>query len=165
METGIIKWFTAFLIAVVLVCVSYTTGYERASDEHPKVLVDTMVIHDTITQYKAVVEERRVIEKVYLPVTDTIRLRDTLYIEVEREQLVWQDSLSTIYASGFLPQIDSVQHFIAERIVTKELTKVVKKPCRWSIGINAGYGCTIHNGRVLVSPYIGGGISYNIITW
>lgn len=163
METGIIKWFTAFLIAVVLVCVSYTTGYERASDEHPKVLVDTMVIHDTITQYKAVVEERRVIEKVYLPVTDTIRLRDTLYIEVEREQLVWQDSLSAVYVSGIRPNVDSVRHYITERIVKVETTRISVN--RWGLGIHAGYGVGTHQGCLVTSPYVGIGVSYNIITW
>ena len=127
--------------------------------------VDTLVIRDTITQYEPIYKEIHKVEKVLVPVVDTMRVTDTLYVYLEREQVVWQDSLSRVYASGILPQIDSVQHFVSERIVTRELTKVVKKPCRWGIGIHAGYGGTLNDGRVFASPYIGIGISYNIISW
>ena len=100
-----------------------------------------------------------------VPVVDTLRLTDTLYVYLDREQVVWQDSLSRVYASGILPQIDSVHHFINERVVTRELTRVVKKPCRWGIGVHGGYGVGLDNGKVIASPYIGIGISYNIISW
>ena len=127
--------------------------------------VDTLVIHDTIMQYEPIYKEIHKVEKVLVPVVDTVRVTDTLYVYVDREQLVWQDSLSRVYASGIMPQIDSVQHFITERIVTNEVTIQVKKPCRWGIGVHAGYGAGLSNGKVIVSPYIGVGISYNIISW
>lgn len=127
--------------------------------------VDTIYVRDTITQYKPILEERVVLKKVLVPVTDTLRIHDTLYVYLEREQVVWQDSLSRVYASGILPQIDSVQHYITERIVTKEVTIHVKKPCKWGIGVHGGYGIGLSNGKVIVSPYIGVGISYNIISW
>ena len=127
--------------------------------------MDTMYVYDTIMQYKPILEERVVLQKVFVPVVDTMWKHDTLYVYMEKEQVVWQDSLSRVYASGILPQIDSVQHFISERVVTREVTQIVKKPCRWGIGVNAGYGCTLNDGRVFASPYIGIGISYNIISW
>lgn len=127
---------------------------------------DTIYIRDTITQYKPILEERVVVKKEYVPVlqTDTIWRQDTLYIPMVREQLVWQDSLSRVYASGILPQIDSVQHYISERIVTKEVTIHVKKPCRWGVGVHAGYGVQF-GAQVSTAPYIGIGISYNILSW
>jgi hypothetical protein len=127
--------------------------------------VDTLVIRDTITQYEPIYKEIHKVEKVLVPVVDTMRVIDTLYVYLEREQVVWQDSLSRVYASGILPQIDSVQHYITERIVTNEVTIQVKKPCRWGVGVHAGYGAGLSNGKVIVSPYIGVGISYNIISW
>jgi hypothetical protein len=63
-----------------------------------------------------------------------------------------------------MPQVDSVQHYISERIVTRELTKVVKKPCRWGLGIHAGYG-VFYDKKFIQSPYVGVGISYNILSW
>lgn len=127
--------------------------------------VDTLFICDTITQYKPIYKEIRKVEKVPVPVVDTLRLTDTLYVYLDREQVVWQDSLSKVYASGILPQIDSVHHFINERVVTRELTRVVKKPCRWGIGLQGGYGIGVNGGKVIASPYIGIGVYYNIISW
>jgi hypothetical protein len=126
--------------------------------------MDTIYVHDTITQYEPIIEERVVLKKVPVPVTDTLRIHDTLYVYLDREQVVWQDSLSRVYASGILPQIDSVQHYITERIVTKEVTIHVKKPCRWGVGVHAGYGVQLGD-QVRTAPYIGVGVSYNILSW
>lgn len=127
--------------------------------------VDTLVIRDTITQYEPIYKEIHKVEKVLVPVVDTMRVTDTLYVYLEREQVVWQDSLSRVYASGILPQIDSVEHYINERIVTRELTRVVKERCRWGVGVHAGYGVGVMGSKVCGMPYIGIGISYNLISW
>ena len=126
--------------------------------------VDTLYLRDTIVQYEPILEERVVLEKIFVPVTDTLRIHDTLYVYLDREQVVWQDSLSRVYASGIMPQIDSVQHFIAERIVTREFTRGIKKPCRWGLGFHAGYGIQLGE-QVKTTPYIGAGVSYNILSW
>lgn len=126
--------------------------------------VDTLIVCDTITQYEPIYKEILKVEKVLVPVVDTLRVIDTLYVYLEREQVVWQDSLSRVYASGILPQIDSVQHYITERIVTKEVTIHVKKPCRWGVGVHAGYGVQLGD-QVRTAPYIGVGVSYNILSW
>jgi hypothetical protein len=126
--------------------------------------VDTLFIYDTITQYEPIIEERVVLEKVLVPGADTLWKHDTMYVYLEREQVVWKDSLSRVYASGILPQIDSVQHFITERVVTRELTQVVKKPCKWGLGIHAGYGIQLGD-QIRTAPYVGIGVSYNLLSW
>ena len=128
--------------------------------------VDTMYVRDTIVQYEPILEERIVIKKEYVPVVqqDTIWSQDTLYVAMDREQVVWQDSLSRVYASGIFPQIDSVEHYITERIVTKEVTMQVKKPCRWGVGVQVGYGVQFGE-QVRTAPYIGVGVSYNLLSW
>lgn len=126
--------------------------------------VDTLVIRDTITQYEPIYKEIHKVEKVLVPVVDTMRVTDTLYVYLEREQVVWQDSLSRVYASGIMPQIDSVQHYITERIMTKEVNIHVKKPCKWGLGVHVGYGVQLGN-QVRTAPYIGVGVSYNILSW
>ena len=165
MGIDFIKWLLAFVVAVLLACISYETGYNRASQRTPEVVVDTLVVRDTITQYEAVVEERRVVEKVFLPVTDTLRLRDTLYIEVEREQLVWRDSLTDIYVSGVMPRVDSVRHYVTERVVTMTETRTIRQKCRWGVGINVGYGIGMQNSSLVASPYVGVGLSYNLLSF
>ena len=168
METDTIKGFLLItVITAAVVSFSYRIGCRDGRIEATRgdvERVDTMYIFDTITQYRPIVEERIKLQEVPVPVTDTLWLRDTLFVILEKEQVIWEDSLSKIYASGIQPQIDSVHHYITERIVTIELTKVVKKPCRWGIGINAGYGIQFGQ-EIKASPYIGVGVNYNILSW
>lgn len=156
--------FAAILLTIGnFTMIGYKYGFNSAVRGETE-SVDTTYVHDTIIQYEPILEERVVLKEVLVPVTDTLKIHDTLYVYLEREQVVWQDSLSRVYASGILPQIDSVQHYISERIVTKELTRVVKKPCRWGVGVHAGYGVQF-GAQVATAPYIGIGISYNILSW
>ena len=155
------------LILLAVIAVSFLIGHCCGVESHTiseSERVDTLLIRDTITQYEPIVEERVVLQKVQVPVVDTLWMHDTLWVYLEREQVIWEDSLSCVYASGILPQVDSVRHYRSERVVVKELTQVVKKPCRWGIGIQAGYGLG-YNGKVVASPYVGIGISYNLISW
>lgn len=127
--------------------------------------VDTLVISDTIMQYEPVYKEIHKVEKVLVPVTDTLRVTDTLYVYLDREQVVWQDSLSVVYASGVMPAVDSVRHYVTERIVYNEVIVPQVKRTRWGIGVHAGYGIGVNSGKVVASPYIGVGLSYNLLTW
>ena len=123
------KILIAGAVMVAALALSFMAGQRHAQKRlilPQKERVDTLFICDTITQYEPIYKEIRKIEKVLVPVVDTLRLTDTLYVYLEREQVVWQDSLAKVYASGILPQIDSVHHFINERVVTRELTQVVK---------------------------------------
>lgn len=126
-----------------------------------KTKVDTMFLHDTITLSKPVYVEKVKLDSVLVPVFDTLRIQDTMYMYLEREQIQWQDSLCKVYASGVMPQIDSVQHYVCDRIVTIETKVPVKVKSHWGIGVNAGYGV----GKGGFTPYIGVGISYNILSW
>lgn len=156
--------FAAILLAIGnFTLIGYKYGFNSAVKEDVE-SVDTIYVRDTITQYKPILEERVMLQEVLVQVRDTIWIHDTLYAYMDREQVVWQDSLSIVYASGVLPQIDSVQHFITERIVTKEVTIHVKKPCRWGVGVHAGYGVQLGD-QVRTAPYIGVGISYNLLSW
>ena len=157
----------AVITTIMVVHFSYVAGRRdgfNSAVETETEKVDTLYLRDTIVQYEPILEERVVLKKVPVPVTDTLRIHDTLYVYLDREQVVWQDSLSRVYVSGILPQIDSVQHYIAERIVTKEVTIHVKKPCRWGVSVQTGYGMLLGD-QVRVAPYVGLGVSYNILSW
>lgn len=163
-------------ICILLVCViaifvlAFFTGYRYGLNHaiiDSDVKVDTILVHDTIMQYEPIYKEKRIVQKVLVPIEkkDTLWRHDTLLIPLNREQVVWKDSLSCVYASGINPQVDSVRHYVTHKIITKELTQVVKKPTRWGVGIQAGYGVTLQNKQVKGVPYVGVGLTYNIITW
>lgn len=163
--TDIIKFF---LLVSVLVLVSFLIGQKRGSKRAIKgegEKLDTLYIRDTIVQYEPILEERIVLQKELIPVRDTLWKTDTLYMMVEREQVVWQDSLSKVYASGILPQIDSVYHYTRERVVTRTEYVSVKEIRRWGLGLHAGYGIGLANGGIVAQPYIGIGVSYNFLNW
>lgn len=164
MVEGTIKVVLCILLLLGVFLFGYNRGEKSViRGEEPK--VDTLYVCDTIMQYEPIYEERIVLQKVQIPVVDTLRLRDTLYVYLEREQVVWQDSLSKVYASGISPQIDSVHHYVTEKVITRENTIFVASRKRWGVGIQAGYGIGLDNGKLSGCPYIGIGVSYNLINW
>lgn len=151
-----------FILVVLLVAVGFLVGRRcarNAPGEPPEIRVDTLVIRDTIKVTEPVSVTTRVVDSIPYPVTDTIRLRDTLYVILEREQVRWEDSLAVVYASGIRPQVDSVIHFSQERIITREIP--VKVRSRWGVGVQAGMGVD----RSGLTPYVGVGVTYNLLSW
>ena len=138
---------------------------QKSPVEPIKEKVDTLLIFDTITLTKPVFVEKIQLDSVYMPVTDTLWKHDTLFVYLEREQIQWQDSLCRVYASGINPQVDSVTHFVQETIITREISVPVKVKSRWGLGIQVGYGAGINGKQVYMTPYVGVGISYNILSW
>lgn len=156
-----------FILAVVgVVCailIGYTMGRtaRKGAGGALKPKVDTLVIHDTIKVTEAVSVTKKVVDSIPYPVTDTIRLRDTLFVYLEREQIRWEDSLAVVYASGVMPKVDSVIHYTQEMVITKKIPVIQVKKTRWGIGFQAGATAD----KSGVSPYIGVGVSYNILSW
>ena len=152
----------------VAVLIGFLIGQQhpqKSPVEPIKEKVDTLLIFDTITLTKPVFVEKIQLDSVYMPVTDTLWKHDTLFVYLEREQIQWQDSLCRVYASGINPQVDSVTHFVQETIVTREISVPVKVKSRWGLGIQVGYGAGINGKQVYLTPYVGVGISYNILSW
>lgn len=161
-----------YILTGVGIAVAVLIGF-LIGQKHPQKLpvepikekVDTLLIFDTITLTKPVFMEKIQLDSVYMPVTDTLWKHDTLYVYLEREQIQWQDSLCRVYASGINPQVDSVTHFVQETIVNREISVPVKVKSRWGLGIQIGYGAGINGKQVYLTPYVGVGISYNILSW
>ena len=152
----------------VAVLIGFLIGQQhpqKSPVEPIKEKVDTLLIFDTITLTKPVFVEKVQLDSVYMPVTDTLWKHDTLYVYLEREQIQWQDSLCRVYASGINPQVDSVTHFVQETIITREISVPVKVKSRWGLGIQVGYGAGVNGKQVYLTPYVGVGISYNILSW
>ena len=161
-----------YILAGVGIAVAVLIGFligqkhpQKSPVEPIKEKVDTLLIFDTITLTKPVFVEKIQLDSVYMPVTDTLWKHDTLYVYLEREQIQWQDSLCRVYASGINPQVDSVTHFVQETIITREISVPIKVKSRWGLGIQVGYGAGVNGKQVYLTPYVGVGISYNILSW
>jgi len=129
--------------------------------------VDTVVVYkiDTITRNKPIYVTNRVVDTMLVKVRDTLMLRDTVYMALEREQKEYTDSLYRAWVSGYQPTLDSILIYATTKIV--EIERVIeRKPKRWGIGVSAGFGATVSRDRTVnLEPYIGIGINYNLVSW
>ena len=158
---------TYILIGVglaVAVLLGFLVGqrcHRNGGGETPTIKVDTLVIRDTFKVTEPIYVTKRAVDSIPYTVTDTLRLRDTLYVILAREQIRWEDSLSVVYASGVMPQVDSVIHYTESLIITKEIPVIQVKKTRWGLGVQAGVGA----GKGGLTPYVGVGVSYNLLSW
>lgn len=149
---------------VVAILIGFLVGRRcprNAQGETPTPKVDTLFIRDTFKVTEPKFITRRVVDSIPYPVTDTIRVRDTLFVILERQQVTWEDSLSRVYASGVDPHVDSVIHFTQGMVITKEIPVIQVKKTRWGLGVQAGVGA----GKDGLTPYLGVGVSWNILSW
>lgn len=164
-----LRGFEWIIVLLLLVPASFLIGEQRGTRkalENAEVVRDTVVTYlwDTVFQDRPVYVDRIKVRTEYVPVTDTLRIHDTTFVEVPIEQVEYRDTLYRAWVSGYHPALDSIQIFQQTKIV--EVTKTItEKPKRWGIGIQAGYGVTVHQGTLYASPYIGVGVSYNFIRW
>ena len=149
------------ILLVVDIGVLCQNHRQKTPVEPTKIKVDTLVVQDTIMQYKPIFVDKIKVDSVLIPVKDTIVIRDSVYIYMDREKITWRDSLCEVYASGIMPQVDSVRHFTEYKYITIETQVPVKVKSHWGLGVNAGYGV----GQGGLTPYIGIGVSYNILSW
>ena len=164
MNKKIIFCFSVLLILAYFFLVGFIIGQKHPQKlpvEPIKTKVDTLVIHDTTMSYRAIYVDRVKLDSVLVPVLDTMMIHDTTFVYLEREKVTWRDSLCEVYASGIMPSVDSVRHFQEDKYITIETQVPVKVKTHWGLGVNAGYGV----GKGGFTPYIGVGISYNLLSW
>ena len=144
--------------AICLLVARRCEGIKEPPQERIVSCVDTLYVWDTLTVYKPSKVTRTVKDTVRVIVRETQidTMHDTVFVYLPQESIVWQDDRCIVYAHGINPQVDSVTHFNSEAVVTRTVTG---RPKRWGIGVSAGYGMSKDG----LSPYIGLGISYNII--
>ena len=148
-------------IITLLACFLFAKGCDSIKEPPQERIVsrvDTLYVRDTLTVYKPSKVTRTVKDTVRVIVKETQidTMHDTVFVYLPQESIVWQDDRCIVYAHGINPQVDSVTHFNSDAVVTRTVTG---RPKRWGIGVSAGYGMSKDG----LSPYIGLGISYNII--
>lgn len=117
-------------------------------------IVRTEVVADTIERVKVVY---RTLPSVEVVRTDTLVVRDTVRVAVPISRYTFADSLYKCEVEGYEVSLKRMEVYPK----TVYRTQVVTKPSRWGIGVQVGYGMS----REGVSPYIGVGVSYNLITF
>ncbi len=151
-------FFLTLLCLIVLLVFDFCKSNQHVCERNaPSAKIDTIVIHDTLHIAKPISVESAVVR------IDTIRVKDandTIYISapIPITQMRYTDSTYTAWVSGYSPSLDSIYVYPKREIIT---TTIRPKPRRWGVGVHGGVGITPKG----LQPYIGVGISYNILTF
>lgn len=150
-----LPWVLVALLTIAVVVMWLQPAKEVQPEIRTETKIKTTVKVDTLFIPSPLISFR-------IKMKDTIRIGDTV---VNREQAVYEDSLYRAWVSGYRPRLDSIE--VYPRIVTNTVTNdiyhtiTVKDKRRWGLGLQIGYGGTVNRS----SPYIGIGISYNLLQW
>ena len=154
--------------AVLLFFLGRWTAPASAPVESVQTVVqtDTLTIRDTVTTVHPVASTQYVRDSILVPVPvrDTITIRDTFYVSLPREVKTYQDPRYYAEVSGVQPALDLIEIFEETKIVTTDRTTTVTRRDRWGLGVQVGAGLTI-NEQPTWAPYIGVGLTYNLLSW
>lgn len=144
-------------VAVLAFLLGYRVHQPRI-EEVVSVQRDTIAVTevrvDTIYRDKVVYRHLPAVEVVR---TDTIILADTIFVAVPIDTYIAKDSTYHVEATGYDVNFKRIEVYPT----TIYRTERVSTPKRWGIGIQAGYGASKQG----LSPYIGVGVQYNILSF
>ena len=130
---------------------------------------DTLWLHDTIKIAAPKPKPIRIHDTLYLaapvPPPDTSGHRpDTVFVPVPRQTDYYHGEQYEAWITGYQATLDSLHVFQNTAVVEVPVYKTVTKHARWGVGIQAGVTYLPgQNGGV--TPYVGLGISYNLLTF
>lgn len=139
------KYLLSFCAAVLFMgalAASFLIGRGTAptQPEMPvNVVTDTIVVRDTLREKFPVYVDRWKVRTELVPVTDTIRRTDTLYMAVEIERREYKGDDYRAVVSGFRPSLDEIAVFPKTVYLQTEIqTQPAKKRARLGFGATAG---------------------------
>lgn len=139
-------------VALVALCLGFCLGHMSMK---PKIVSEIEYRRDTVvvTRPEVMVIRQTTTDTVRLPVirSDTIFVRDSVLVEVPRQQAVYCGAGYKAWVSGFRPRLDSLNF---ERVSVRAKSD----RSRWLLGIQAGVGMTQRG----VQPYVGLGVCYRL---
>ena len=167
------------IAAAVLIAFLVGQRCPRESQGDPLTpMVDTLLIRDTntFTEPKTEPSAQVVTKEIPIPVyledstkIDSLlnecarleRVGDSLQLVLLRVQRHYHDSTFDAWVSGVDPTLDSIKTYQTTRVINREIPVIQVKKTRWGIGFQAGASANKDG----VFPYVGVGVSYNILSW
>ena len=167
-----------WVLAALLLCLCWFGG-EWHGRETALAKVDgrTDTVTKIVTAWRDFPEPQKTAQIGYVSVpavyflTDTINavewreiaVHDTTVVYLPREQKYYaeEDGRLRLWVSGYEPRLDRYELDAVETTITQTLVE----RHRWGLGVTAGYGCALHDKAVVLSPFVGIGISYSFLTF
>lgn len=122
---------------------------------------DTIPVYDTVVHNRIVPRDSVVLryETVRLPVVDTVRVRDSVFVSVPITQLHYVESDYEAWVSGFRARLDSIRLFPKSYYLKPKDVK----PKRWvlSAGVSAGWNPFTRR----FEPTVGVSVGWKLWEW
>ena len=100
--------------------------------------IDTIVVHDTMRIEKPVYIRKKITDTMLVAVTDTLRLRDTLYVQIPKEVKVYANEDYYAEVSGYQPSLDYLEIYSTQTTIT-QTERLKEKKNRLAFGIEGGW--------------------------
>ncbi len=159
---------TAALIAVSLIlsaALGFVGGRRTRPAAEVRTLTDTVRFRDTVTVELPVPILTTVIDTILVARPEIVVLRDTVFARLPKEMKEYTGADYRAVVSGYQPSLDLIQVFPETISVTRTISVPSRKRSNWALSLQAGYGLTLRDNRITPLPYIGAGISYNLVEW
>lgn len=141
MKKNIIMALTILVVGIVvgLLCrpkgCSHTTIVQR----------DTTIVHDTIRIDRPVVVTKVRKDTILVHVTDTVRIKDSVYIALPMETKTYKGDDYLARVSGYNPSLDYIEIYAKTQFVTEVQKQIVRQKNFFSIGTEVVYTDGLHN--------------------
>lgn len=160
-----ISVFIVMLIALVF-CIWQLGSYAKENKMLRAIAsapCDTVYMRDTsIYNFPDIFTEIVIADDAIEIPTDSLVIKDDSLVVLPITQKHYKGKDYEAWISGYKSVLDSIWVFPETVYITKEIA-IKSKPKRWGVGIQAGYGIALPGGKPIFAPYIGVGISYNLI--
>lgn len=163
-----------YALVGVILCLNVYQCHRSGQTPTLGVYTDTLTVYDTIMYYKPIPRDsvviRYITEKLPVSVPNTAESvpntrdslenlgksvpKDSVTVQIPITQKIYETGAYRAYVSGYKSSLDSLLFFQPTQVV-----RIREKPKRWSVGIQAGYGISMKG----FQPYIGVGVSYNLV--
>lgn len=124
---NIIILSTCLLVAGIVAGWFIRKGVAERGVHETVVRLDTLVVRDTVLERHPVYVERTVTDTMLVALTDTVRVSDTVYVRLPREQRRYADTNYVAWVSGYRPNLDSIEVYPVTRYVTRTVYPTKKR--------------------------------------
>lgn len=128
----------SIIIGAVLLIIGIVIGWLcRQSCVHPETIIqrDTLVRVDTVKELYPVSIMEEIVDTFRLVIRDTVRIKDTLYMNLPLEKKLYASSEYYAEVSGYRPNLDYIEVYPKTVYVTETLDK---GPKRWQFSLDLG---------------------------
>ena len=136
------------IIALSILVVGFVLGLICRRTEYVETSIvqrDTTVVRDTHTIEKPVPVKVTVIDSIPVPVKDTVRMRDTLYVRLPLEKREYKREDFYAVVAGYEPRLTHIEVYPKTVYVTEVQKQIVRQKNYFSLGTEILYADMLHS--------------------